>query len=352
MRLLILTQKIDRNDDLLGFMHGWVAEFARQCKEVTVIALGVGEYRLPENVRVFSLGKERSPSRIKYLVNFYRHICSERERYDAVFVHMNHEYVLLGGFLWRVLGKRVALWYAHGYVPPTLYVAEKLAHVVFASTKSGFRIATPKLRVIGQGIDTEAFPFIERDHPQEPFRILVVGRISPVKDYETLIRATARLVRGGRNVETIIAGGAGLPEQETYLAKLKALAAELAIPEKIRFVGPVPNARIIEYLREADCFANTSNTGSLDKAMAEAMATGLPTVSSNIAMREVFGSLSECLMFGAGDDKGLAGQLSAIMEMSAKERNELGTRLREIVVREHNLRSFVGKILNGIESIS
>jgi len=348
MKLLILTQKIDKNDDLLGFMHGWVEAFVHQCEKVTVIALGVGEFVFPENVRVFSLGKESVPSRARYLINFYRYIWNERENYDAVFVHMNHEYVLLGGILWRMLGKRVALWYAHGYVPATLYIAQVLAHVVFSSTKSGFRIATPKLRVIGQGIDTERFAFIEREHKPQ-FRILIIGRISPIKDYETLLRAMARLVQEGRDVEAIIVGGAGLPEQEAYLSKLKRLSVELDLDKRVRFAGSVANTRIIEYLREADCFASTSNTGSLDKAMAEAMATGLPTVSSNIAMREVFGELSEKLTFDPGDDQGLSERISAIMDMSAKERNKLGMQLREIVVREHDLKRFVEKIISGIQ---
>ena len=59
MKLLILTQKVDKNDPILGFFHRWVEEFARHCEQVTVIALGVGEYDLPQNVRVFSLGKEQ-----------------------------------------------------------------------------------------------------------------------------------------------------------------------------------------------------------------------------------------------------------------------------------------------------
>ncbi|MBU2219890.1 hypothetical protein KJ665_01980, partial [Patescibacteria group bacterium] len=60
MRLLILTQKIDFNDDILGFMHGWVVEFAKHFESIIVIALGVGEYKLPENVRILSLGKEKN----------------------------------------------------------------------------------------------------------------------------------------------------------------------------------------------------------------------------------------------------------------------------------------------------
>ena len=58
MKLLILTQKMDKNDDLLGFFHNWVSEFAKKCEKVTVISLGIGEYSLSDNVKVLSLGKE------------------------------------------------------------------------------------------------------------------------------------------------------------------------------------------------------------------------------------------------------------------------------------------------------
>lgn len=59
MRLLIVTQKVDRDDDLLGFFHQWICEFAKHCDFVTVICLEKGEYALPANVRILSLGKER-----------------------------------------------------------------------------------------------------------------------------------------------------------------------------------------------------------------------------------------------------------------------------------------------------
>ena len=72
MKILIITQKIDRNDSVLGFFCGWVEEFSKHCEQVTVIALGVGVHNLPKNVRVFSLGKERGVSRVGYLYNFYR----------------------------------------------------------------------------------------------------------------------------------------------------------------------------------------------------------------------------------------------------------------------------------------
>ncbi len=60
MKLLIITQKVDMNDDVLGFMHGWVEEFSKNCEKVVVICLQKGEHDLTNNVKVLSLGKEHN----------------------------------------------------------------------------------------------------------------------------------------------------------------------------------------------------------------------------------------------------------------------------------------------------
>jgi hypothetical protein len=150
MKLLILTQKVDINDDVLGFMHGWIVEFAKNCELVTVICLEKGEVNLPDNVKVLSLGKETSRSRIKYLFNFYRYIWQYRGDYDNIFVHMNEQYVLLGGIFWKFWRKRIGLWYAHGFVPFSLRIAERMSDIIFTSTQSGFRLESDKKELSGR----------------------------------------------------------------------------------------------------------------------------------------------------------------------------------------------------------
>src|SRR5512146_1469044 len=113
MKLLIITQKADRNDPILGFFHRWLIEFARHFDSVLVICLEEGEHDLPANVRVMSLGKERRRSRGAYVARLLSIAWRERQSYDAVFVHMNPIYIVLCGLLWRLLHKPIALWYTH-----------------------------------------------------------------------------------------------------------------------------------------------------------------------------------------------------------------------------------------------
>ncbi len=223
MKLLILTQKVDQDDDVLGFMHGWIREFAKNCEWLIVICLEAGKYDFPANVSVLSLGKEKNQSRLKYLFNFYRYIWRERKNYDGVFVHMNQEYVLLGGSIWKVLRKKIGLWYAHGHTPFSLRISAKIANIIFTSTKGGFRLTSKKLKIIGQGIDTEIYKTEgKRLEHRECFKIITVGRLSPVKDLETLITATEILVKEKRiDLAVEIIGGPGMAEHVSYFQHLK-----------------------------------------------------------------------------------------------------------------------------------
>ena len=129
-KLLIITQKVDKNDSVLGFFHGWILEFAKNYEELIVICLEKGEYDLPDNVKVLSLGKEDNVSKFVYLIRFYKYILQNRKNYDNVFVHMNVEYVILGGLVWKILRKKIGLWYMHKSVTLKLRLAEKLVDII------------------------------------------------------------------------------------------------------------------------------------------------------------------------------------------------------------------------------
>ncbi len=94
MKLLIFTQKVDKNDTTLGFFHLWLMGFAKRCESVHVICYGKGEYDLPENVHVYSLGKEYRAGKINYAKNSIKYLFNLRGKYDKVFVHMNPMYIV------------------------------------------------------------------------------------------------------------------------------------------------------------------------------------------------------------------------------------------------------------------
>ncbi|OHA83045.1 MAG: hypothetical protein A2408_02585 [Candidatus Yonathbacteria bacterium RIFOXYC1_FULL_52_10] len=346
MRLLILTQAVDRNDPVLGFFHEWIKEFSRHTDEVIVGCLRVGEYELPQNVRVVSLGKERGVSRMGIVRNFYRLIVREQKHYDAVFVHMNPEYVVLGGIPWRLLRKRIVLWYTHKHVDLKLRVAEKFAHAVLTASDESLRLSTRKKYVMGHGINTEFFSPTSVAPPSAPFEIVTVGRISPAKDLETLIASVEMLVGDDLDVHTTIVGGAGTTDQERYERMIKERAAPLVAQGRLRFAGPVPHHQTLGTLQNAQVFVSMSKTGSLDKVILEAMAVGVPVVSCNDAAGAIFRDDHPGLIFAPGDARGLAEALTSVIRMSASERRALGAHLRQIVVEHHTLSPLIMRIIH------
>jgi len=336
MKLLIVTQKVDKNDSTLGFFHGWLKEFARHCEQLTVICLEKGEYDLPDNVKILSLGKEKGESRTKYLQNFFKYIYQEKNNYEAVFVHMNPEYAVLSGLLWRAWGKKIGLWYTHKSVNFKLILAEKLAHVVFTASKESFRLKSDKLVVTGHGIDVEKLKGkSNKEKVGDKFNIVSVGRISPVKKYETLIEAVKILIGDRVRVHVKIVGGPGTPEQEDYFGSLKKKVQESGLSDVVEFVGKIPNTDIVKYLQEADLFVNLSETGSLDKAVLEAMACNVDVLTSNEAFRGMLPQ--ECMV--ENNKESVAKALSKKIEQP----NHI--QLRSIILEKHNLTSLIERIV-------
>jgi glycosyltransferase involved in cell wall biosynthesis len=341
--ILIITQRVNKNDDVLGFFHRWIEEFSRQCNRVTVICLEKGVYNFGNNVTVYSLGKETAPSRVRYLKNFYTYIWRTRHDYDAVFVHMNHEYVILGGLLWKLWRKRIALWYAHGHVSPSLRLAHQVADSICTSTASGFRIPSSKVRILGQGIDTDLFS--PSTTPPSHHRIVSVGRLSPVKKYEVLVRAVAELARRGIRIPTTIIGGVGMTSQKAYADSLQHLATTESVADLVTFVGSKTHEEIVPMLQQSTMFVNTSVTGSLDKVGLEAMAVGLPVLTGNIAFKEVLGRYQDTCMYNPDHPNELVTKIEGIYTMPPDEYRTMQTYVRDVVVKNHTIGGLIQRIL-------
>lgn len=285
MRLLIVTQKVDENDAILGFFHRWIAEFAKHCESVIVICLEEGVHHLPENVKVLSLGKEKRHSRLQYFFRFYRYIWQERKNYDAVFVHMNPEYVIAGGLVWKYLGKKITLWYTHKSVDVKLKIAEKIVEKIFTASKESFRLESKKVSVVGHGIDEALFHSSPRQ--KEILHIVTVGRISKTKRIFEMLDALDVLHQRGVPFSFTIVGAPVTKEDGVYEQELRAHIKKKPFSGAIIFYGPTPYLSLPSILQDQGVFINLSDTGSIDKAVLDAMAAGVVPVSSNEAFRDV-----------------------------------------------------------------
>ncbi len=262
MRLLVVTQVVDTEDPILGFFARWIEEFAKHCEKVTVVCLRKGKHALPKHVEVIALGEHH---RIRRAFELCSISFGRRSDYDTVFAHMSPEFVVAAGWLWRILGKKVRLWYTHKSVTVWLHIAEFFSHKVFTASKESFRLPSPKVIVTGHGIDTEFFS----PDPQVPGgeHLLSVGRLMKSKRHDIAIEVAAK---AGRELRIV---GDGLEE-----ANLKKLAAVLGA--NVQFLGGFNQVQLRDEYRKAGFLIHTSETGSLDKVVLEALACDVPVVTS------------------------------------------------------------------------
>lgn len=335
MRLLIITQAVDLNDPILGFFHRWIEKIAEKVDEVLVVCLRKGDYRLPGNVIVLSLGKEHGARRLNYLWRLFRYVFFER--YDHVFVHMNPEYIVLCGWWWRLRKKKVLLWYTHKAVNLKLRIAEKFATKIYTASQESFRLPSKKVEVVGHGIDVDWFAFNPQMRSIVGWHLLWVGRISSVKDLETVIRAVAEVCKNHPVLLDIVGAPITKIDNE-YQEIIKTLIFKEGVADVVNFRGSLPYKEMREEYGRHTALIHTSHTGSIDKVVLEAFAAGLPVFSSSDAYAG-WGDL--IINFLPNNGENLAQSIeknlnSAILADTTKRRN--------FVRQHHNLDTLVERI--------
>lgn len=147
--------------------------------------------------------------------------------------------------------------------------------------------------------------------PENAWVVGNVGRLHPGKDQETLIRgfATALPMLPANSLLAIM--GSGRLEEH-----LKVLVAELGLNDSVVFVGQVKNGR--RYFKAFDVFALTSDHEPFGMVLLEAMAAGVPLISSDCGgAREVVSGLG--LLFPLGSPETLAKCLQDVAVLSEQE---------------------------------
>jgi len=192
-----------------------------------------------------------------------------------------------------------------------------------------------RLTVIANGVDVEEWraDAIGRERLRRGFGLgdkfvwLAAGRLEPVKDYPTLLRAFCKVT--GRACLVIAGGG-------TQRQELEMLVERLGLGRKVRFPGFVPDVK--RWMQAADGFVLTSRWEGLPMGILEAGACELPQVATRVsgtceAMKDgVTGWLAN-----SGDDVELAEAMNLMMATPREERRLMGVRARQRVVEQFSL---------------
>ena len=148
---------------------------------------------------------------------------------------------------------------------------------------------TTRIQTVYNGVDPAVFPVLTEE-PEVP-TISWVGRIDPIKDLVTLLRAFSLVIREIPQARLRIFGS---PPQggEAYLERCRAEAAELGLGEQATFEGRVPDIR--EAYAAGNVFVLCSISEGFPYSLIEAMACGRACVGTDV------GGVSEALGDAAG----------------------------------------------------
>lgn len=219
-------------------------------------------------------------------------------------------------------------------------IPEKVRNAVFARCisfycRSQLQRVSPyadwdKFPIVRCGVDLSKFS-LRTDPANAVPEILCVGRLVPAKGQHLLLKACHALREQGVKFHVTLVGGG--PDRES----LERLAHQLGLQDAVTFTGPVGQDAIHAHYDKADIFALPSFAEGLPVVLMEAMAKGIPCVTTSITgIPELVRDGETGLLAPASDWEGLADAIRRLIE-DAPLRKRLGTAAREIVVREYDV---------------
>lgn len=224
----------------------------------------------------------------------------------------------------RKLKKRVAL---AVYQRRILHNASLLVATASQELESirALGLAGP-VAVIPNGVDLVPVPKRRVDSVR---KILFLSRIHPQKGLGDLVRAWARVRQLGWRV--VIAG----PSEGGYEDEIKLLARQLGIADDFYFPGLVAGEQKENCFAEADVFVLPTYSENFGIAVAEALARGLPVITTTGApWREL--ETHRCGWWVVPGVDGIAGALSAALATPSETLLDMGARGKALVEEKYS----------------
>lgn len=173
-------------------------------------------------------------------------------------------------------------WVVEGLFRMTIRMADEIVAVsrgVATDWADYFGIPNERIRVIYNPVDVERIQELAAQATADTMQlentvplILAVGRLSPEKDFATLLWAFA-ILRERRPARLLILG------EGEERATLTQLAADLGITEWVSLPGFVPNPH--PYMARASVLALSSRYEGFSNVILEALALGIPIVATD-----------------------------------------------------------------------
>lgn len=349
--LLFVAFDIDDASQVLAWQQLVASELSQYFNKTIVVAERVGKHSLPASIqvlqmpRLFLLGFLK-PLRIRWLLLPWLFWKLRGIKIDAIFYHMCFEWASRFNLLAKRNKALAAMWYAHGSVPSSLKRAVKCVDLIFTSSSEGFRLSSEKIRIIGQAIDLSIFPL--RTSPPAQLHIAVVGRISARKGCHLCVSALKTLIETFKITATLEFIGAPLTLADNdYKQELSTQISALGLESAVKFTDPIPLAQLASVFSRCAVLLNLSSTGSMDKVVLEALASGCPVLTSNEAFKDLLLAFPQMYLRDTSPEL----VSKSLMELYTHGDRIDPRMLRGLIENEHDLKGYAFKIVSEMEKL-
>ncbi len=329
--LVVLNYCMDSTHPSLGHQFSVVTQLASNFSSVEVLTTSYSGESLPSNVRVTTIPwKPGNPFRnASRLWLAFLNICLTR-RPNFVFSHMAPLSSIAVASLTRLYRIPHTLWYAHAHKPRSLRLAVSSVDVVVSSTIGSFPIKTPKLLLIGQGVDSRLFAKSEISNASR-FDLVYAGRMDSSKNVALIVSKLTEFKTLFPEISlTLIGNGSSIFVDDTNRdwVQAKESVNRNNLPEEFSKQGTFIHAFI----------------GSLDKVLVEAAMMRLPIISINPEF------LREFETFSPSDfETSLDYQLNNYFVQNSEDINRVVFKNLEIAQTYHELSGWVSRLTNAIK---
>jgi glycosyltransferase involved in cell wall biosynthesis len=233
--------------------------------------------------------------------------------------------------------------YAHTLVRlPEAFGRAAAVHCVSTAIRdraARFGLDPVKAHVINPGVDLAFFCPAEASDEHPELRVLSLGHLLWVKGYDDALRAIHALVERGVDVRYDIVGadpavdrGPGWSEQILFTI------ADLGLADRVSLLGGLDPADVRDRLRRTDVLLHASLSEGLPTAVVEAMACGVPVVTTSWpGVEEAVGDGVEGLVRPRRDPAALAEAL-AQLAADPERRRHMGLAARARAERQFDER--------------
>lgn len=204
-----------------------------------------------------------------------------------------------------------------------------------------------KIRVIYSGVDVEKISGYRKSTWQlgAPIQMLSVGRYHWIKGYRYALEALCQLTDKGIMVQyTLLAGAA--PEEILYNIQ------SLGLEHCVRLLPNLPQEDVFQLMQESDFLLLPSVEEGIANVVLEAMALGLPVISSNCGgMAEVIEHQKNGLLFENRNVDSLTMQIEYLLSLSNEERRQMTMLAQQTVTKQHGKKRLGKEMLEFYQTV-